>query len=270
MTSPDYTTFRALAFDIYGTLIDWESSIITQFSQHIGENVPRNDIVKIFRKHERNIQKESPTKPYRDIADEAARLTTAELKSITHITPLPGTDQVKIADWSAFPDTVNAMQRLKRHYKLIALSNIDHTSFASTLNGPLKDVEFDAKYIAEDIGSYKPDPANFEYLISHAKEEFGIGIEEMLMVAHGLETDHAVLPKVGMERGVWIMRGDGERLCEEADESGVGARFETLGDFADAVESAFARRKERTERGEKVEDVGEALVELEEKGIGGS
>ena len=270
MTSPDYTNVRALVFDIYGTLIDWESSIISQFSHHIGENVPRNDIIKIFRKHERNIQKDTPTKPYRDIADEAARLTTAELKSITHITPLLRTDRVKIADWPAFPDTVNTMQRLKRHYKLIALSNIDHTSFASTLNGPLKDVEFDAKYIAEDIRSYKPDPANFEYLISHAKEEFGIGKDEILMVAHGLETDHAVLPKVGMESGVWIMRGDAERLCEEADEIGVGARFETLGDFADAVELAFAGRKDVTVGVEKEEGMNEALVELEERGIGGS
>ena len=66
------------------------------------------------------------------------------------------------------------------------------------------------------------------------------------------------------------MRGDAERLCEEADEIGVGARFETLGDFADAVELAFAERKEVKMGGEREEGVNEALVELEERGIGGS
>ena len=40
--------------------------------------------------------------------------------------------------WPAFPDTVDAMRRLKRRgYTLIPLSNVDHVSFRKTLTGPL-------------------------------------------------------------------------------------------------------------------------------------
>lgn len=257
MTSPDYTSFKALAFDIYGTLIDWETSIATHFQHHIGEDdskkVPLDKVLKIFRKHEKSIQQSSPTKPYRNIANEAVHLTNVELSGITSVTTGGTAEVVKIADWPAFPDTVEAMHRLKSHYRLIALSNIDCISFSSTLSGPLSSVSFDAAYIAEDIGSYKPDPWNFEYLISHAQSEFGIEKEEICMVAHGLETDHAVLPKVGLRRGAWIMREDGERLGQEAGKIGVGARFETLGDFADTVDRAFKEREEGTQRGEKEE-----------------
>ena len=264
MTSPDYTSFKALAFDIYGTLIDWETSIAVHFQHHIGEDDPkkvsRDEVIKIFKKHEHNIQQSSPTKPYRNIANEAAKLTDAELSSITGVTTGLLAERVNIKDWPAFPDTVEAMHRLKAYYRLIALSNIDHASFSSTLSGALSSVSFDATYIAEDIGSYKPDPRNFEYLISHAESEFGLDKKEILMVAHGLKTDHVVLPKVGMERGVWIMRGDSEKLKSEAEKMDIGASFETLGDFADAVERAFEDRKGTAGKGGQEESVGEALV----------
>ena len=78
---------------------------------------------------------------------------------------------VRIADWPAFPHIVDAIKRLNKHYKLIAISNIDHQSFTSTLRGPLKDVYFDATHIAKDMGSYKPSQQNFKYLIELAKKE---------------------------------------------------------------------------------------------------
>ena len=232
MTSPDYTSFKVLAFDIYGTLVHWEMSIITHFQHHISNpssttSVSRNEVINIFKKHEHEIQSAFPTKPYRTIAAEAAHLTQDELFGITSVTTGGTAETVSIADWPAFPDTVDAMRRLKARYKLIALTNIDHKSFFATLSGPLKEVDFDATYIAEDIGSYKPDPANFHYLVRQAKEQFGVGKDGICMVAHGLETDHAVLPQVGMRKGVWIVRGDGERLRKQAEKIGVGERFET-------------------------------------------
>ena len=47
-----------------------------------------------------------------------------------------------------------ALQYLKKHYKLIILSNVDNRSFSFS-NAALG-VAFDAIYTAEDIGSYKP------------------------------------------------------------------------------------------------------------------
>lgn len=271
MPPPDYTAFKALSFDIYGTLISWESSIISLFKHH---NLPSADILKTFRTHERALQYASPTTPYRDIAAEATRLTSAELTKLTHQETPSSYPDVKIGDWPAFPDTVEAMQRLVKHYKLIALSNIDNESFTSTLTGPLRDVKFDATYIAEDIGSYKPSQANFHYLLEHVEEEFGVKKEEILMVAHGLETDHVPLREAGMKPGAWIMRGDeGKEKEYEGVGLEIGARFETLGEFADEVEKAFAAKegREGKDRGEGIKGGGdEMLVVLEERGIGGS
>jgi FMN phosphatase YigB (HAD superfamily) len=52
-------------------------------------------------------------------------------------------------------------------------------------------------YIAEDIGSYKPDARNFEYLITHLKEQ-GFGKEHLLHVAQSLFHDHVPAKALGL------------------------------------------------------------------------
>jgi len=49
----------------------------------------------------------------------------------------------------------------------VILSNVCRKGFASS-NKKLG-VQFDAVYTAQDIGSYKPDPNNFDYLLKHIK-----------------------------------------------------------------------------------------------------
>jgi len=61
-----------------------------------------------------------------------------------------------VGDWPAFPETVDALKRLGKYYKLIVLSNVDSNSFARTNAGPLNGVKFWRVYAAQDIGSYKP------------------------------------------------------------------------------------------------------------------
>jgi 2-haloacid dehalogenase len=58
-----------------------------------------------------------------------------------------------VKDWPAFSDSAGALQYLKRHYKLVILSNVDNESFAASSKKLA--VDFDAVYTAEDIGSYK-------------------------------------------------------------------------------------------------------------------
>ena len=69
-----------------------------------------------------------------------------------------------IRNWPPFADTVAALEYLKRHYKLIILSNVDNESFAAS-NEKLK-IAFDAIYTAEDCGSYKPSSRNFDYMLA--------------------------------------------------------------------------------------------------------
>jgi 2-haloalkanoic acid dehalogenase type II len=123
-----------------------------------------------------------------------------------------------IAVWPPFPDTIAAMRKLKaRGYKLVPLSNVDRASFNKTLHGPLSGLHdedpsafFDAIYTAQDIGSYKPDLRNFEYLLEHVARDLGIDLkkEQVLHVAQSLFHDHEPAKKMGLH-SVWIARGKG-------------------------------------------------------------
>jgi 2-haloalkanoic acid dehalogenase type II len=114
-----------------------------------------------------------------------------------------------VAYWPAFPDTADALRYLKTHYKLAILSNIDRESFAAS-NRKLG-VNFDAVYTAQDIGSYKPSPANFEYLLQHLQRDLGFAPDDVLHTAQSLFHDHAPARAFGLSN-VWI---DRQRLSEQ-------------------------------------------------------
>lgn len=261
-----FSSFRLLSFDIYGTLIDWETGILDALgplTARLPSTHPlKNDRIalgNVFNKVEKQIQSTHPDLPYTDVLDRAYQGVARELlpdifnnDDDAVLRTESSTFAESIAHWPAFPDTVDAMRRLKKKgYKLVPLSNVDRASFKKTLAGPLSKLAddgdassfFDAVYTAQDVGSYKPDPRNFEYLISHVKSDFGVSKEEMLQVAQSLFHDHEPAKKVGLE-SVWIARGEGGEsgMGGNVDEYlsqgrvGFGWRYSTLGEFADAVE----------------------------------
>lgn len=248
-------SFKILTFDIYGTLIDWESSIVSSMdvllshldSSHPLKTATKTTLASKFNEIEGRLQREQPrlkyskllSQGYEIFARETLGLGEQELRN-DELQRLAEDFSNSIERWQAFPDTVDAMKRLKKYFRLAPLSNIDNESFARTLAGPLKGVDFDAIYTAEDIGSYKPDLRNFEYLFQHVKQEFGIEKDEDLQVAQSLFHDHAPAKVMGMS-SVWICRlgagmgGDAERLHLEG-KVGYGWRFATLGELADEVD----------------------------------
>ena len=256
------TEYKVLSFDIYGTLIDWERGIyqgLTPLLSKLRESDPRHpsshsydknravalEILSSYTKLEAQIQIEHPTLPYPKVLE-------AIYKRLAEQLSLPASDSEiaefssSIGKWPAFPDTVAAMQTLGKHYKLVVLSNVDKASFSKTLSGPLSGVKFDAIYTAEDIGSYKPDLKNFQYMVENAGKSFGAKKEEVLKVAHSLYHDHIPAKKFGLRPSVWIKRGGddaamGGRLEDVKDEVQLAAVFTTLGEFAEEVEKAFGK-----------------------------
>ena len=71
-------------------------------------------------------------------------------------------------------------------------------------------VEFDAVYTAEDIGSYKPSDANFEYLLAHLQSDLGLERKEVLHTAQSLHHDHVPAKRFGLATA-WV---DRQRLSE--------------------------------------------------------
>lgn len=135
-------------------------------------------------------QIQTPAKAYRDLLPIVYRRLAEEWG-------VPVTWQECVAygqsvrNWPAFTDSAGALQYLKKHYKLVILSNVDNESFAAS-NERLQ-VEFDAVYTAEDCGSYKPSDRNFDYMIAKL-ETLGIKKNEILHTAEALRRSRSGEP----------------------------------------------------------------------------
>lgn len=252
--APSLTGYRALSFDVYATLIDWESGIynaLTSLNEHLEDGRPaknnRRTLLTLFTQHEGRIQRANPTMKYTTLLGETYAAIASDLGvslgDAGQIAKAKAAFGASVGDWPAFPDTVDALQRLAKHYKLIVLSNVDMDAFSQTLAKGLKGVHFDAIYTAEDIGSYKPDPRNFEYLVQHTQQSFGISRSEILHTAQALFHDHCPAKKARLASAWIIRRGDesviGGTEEQYKDEIDLSFRFATMGEMADAADEAF-------------------------------
>ena len=139
-----------------------------------------------------------------------------------------------VGTWPAFPDTVNALHRLSKKYKLVVLSNVDRTSFSKTNAGSLAGFPFDLVITAQDVGSYKPDPRNFEYMLRTVHDKFGVVPSEVLQTAQSQFHDHHPARSAGI-KSAWIDR-EGATMGN-LEENVYNWRFRTLGEMADALEA---------------------------------
>jgi 2-haloacid dehalogenase len=104
-----------------------------------------------------------------------------------------------VGSWPPFADTVEALGRLRKRYKLVILSNIDDEMFAETAKQ--LETDFDEVITAEQVGSYKPALANFRFAV----DRLGVPQERILHVAQSLYHDHAPAKEVGFTT-VWVNR----------------------------------------------------------------
>jgi 2-haloacid dehalogenase len=203
------TDFKALTFDCYGTLIDWETGIWNALQPllcQVGLDIERENALAAFGLYEMAQQEQTPSLRYCDLLSVVhARLAKAWGADIH--AEMNDRFGASVPDWPAFADSGESLAYLKRHYKLIILSNVDRKSFAASHEK--LGVSFDAIYTAEDIGSYKPDPRNFAYLLEHLQADFGIGRNEILHTAQSLIHDHVPAEKACLARA-WIDRRFGK------------------------------------------------------------
>jgi 2-haloacid dehalogenase len=197
--------FKVLSFDCYGTLIDWETGLWASLQPLIaGQGIGRDAALEAFGTLEAEQEHETPGLLYRGLLARVHAKLAAHWKLKTSAT-LDTAFGASVGDWPAFADTPAALAYLKRHFKLVILSNVDKQNFAAS-NKKLS-VAFDAVCTAEDIGSYKPSLKNFEHLIARVRD-LGHGKSEILHTAQSLYHDHAPAEQIGLAR-CWInRRGD--------------------------------------------------------------
>ena len=131
---------------------------------------------------------------------------------------------------------MEALRYCKQQYKLVILSNVDRASFrGACLGWGWRSMRC---YTAEDIGSYKPDPRNFAYLLARLGGAWAWREQDILHVAQSLFHDHAPANAAGFA-SAWIdRRQDAGWGATVPPPDGVrwDWRFPTLGAMASAVE----------------------------------
>ncbi len=204
----ELTDFDTLTFDCYGTLIDWEAGILAvlePWAARRGLDASAEALLESFGRHETRIQQAEPRLPYPAVLGKVMAALAADFGVTASETEMAALGR-SIPDWPAFSDSPEALGYLKEHYRLVILSNVDRASFARSAER--LGVAFDLVCTAEDVGSYKPDLANFRYMLDRLAE-IGVRPAQVLHTAQSLYHDHAPAQAIGLAT-CWIDRRAGK------------------------------------------------------------
>lgn len=230
------TDFKALTFDCYGTLIDWESGMIEglkPLTERAGGRLSRDEILEAHARHESSQQNWTPARRYRDLLSIVYKRLAEEWGVVATAEECTAYGE-SVKDWPAFADSAEALRYLKQHYKLIILSNVDNKSFS--FSNKKLGVDFDAIYTAEDIGSYKPSARNFDYMLEKLAT-IGVEKSQVLHTAESMFHDHAPANRVGLA-SCWIYRRHADQgfgaTMHPGDMPNVDFRFDSMADLVKA------------------------------------
>ena len=225
---------KVLTFDVVGTLIDFESGMLSYLRRVGGAAAARHDDDTLLAAY-RTSRAAKGSGPFPDdlrraYAEFAPRLGLPEDPAIADGFAL------SIKEWPAFPDSAAALQRLKRRFKLVAMTNaqrwaLDH--MARKLGDP-----FDDTITVDEALCDKPDPRFFAFARGRLSRD-GHGLHDILHVAQSQYHDIGVARRLGYTV-CWIerrmgMKGSGGTL--ESAHTTPDYHFATLAGLADAVDA---------------------------------
>jgi 2-haloacid dehalogenase len=198
------SNFDAITFDVYGTLIDWEPSIIAFLRRWADQNSvssSEEDLIMAFDRARAEIQKERPAHLYPEVLRRCFNRISAEFG-----VPLDQDQRDAFAatphQCPAYADSHTGLTVLQARAKIGALSNIDNASLRSSCRN--LDFRFDVVVTAERVGAYKPDWSHFHTGIADLAA-LGIPRERVLHVGQSLRADIAPANKLGL-KCAWINR----------------------------------------------------------------
>jgi 2-haloacid dehalogenase len=200
----DFTRFEILTFDCYGTMIDWETGIFSAMRPILAVHDKKiTDSALLGMYSELELAAESSGEKgqfqrYRDVLQSVVRgfgeqlgfkPTAAEIRSLPE----------SLANWQPFPDTVEALRKLKSRYQLAVISNVDDDLFAAT--APKLGVAFDHVVTAQQAQCYKPCKRIFEL----AEERIAVSRVQWLHVGQSIYHDVIPAQSLGIAT-VWVNR----------------------------------------------------------------
>ncbi len=190
--------YDIITFDCYGTLIDWESGIISAFQSEAakdGLELRGDQIIEAYSAEEPSVEY-APYRSYREVLAETACRVAAKL-GWNLPAERAGFLAASLPKWQPFPDTNPALERLARRFQLGILSNIDDDLLTATRRHFTAD--FDLVVTAQQVKSYKPGLAHFKEAIVRAGEK------RLLHAAQSYFHDVVPTRKLGIPV-VWVNR----------------------------------------------------------------
>ncbi len=213
---------KFVTFDCYGTLIDWESGVYDAFQREAdrdGFTIDREALIPRFIDIQREIQRGSY-----ELYAEVLRRTAVRVAEELGWNPEPVRSNF-------LPNSVPACQleRLSKKYEIGVLSNIDDKLLGATRRHFR--VDFDLVVTAQQVRSYKPDPAHFKECarrIERAKKQW-------VHIGSGYPTDIEPALKARVPGVIWVNRS-GEEL--ESGQKKPTAEVKTFRDAAKLLKAA--------------------------------
>jgi 2-haloacid dehalogenase len=152
---------KFVTFDVYGTLIDWETGVYDAFVKEAdrdGFTIDRDELIPLFHEIQQKIQSGSY-----ELYAEVLRRTAVQIAQRLGW-PLEPSRSGFLPDsvqrWPPFKETNPQLERFAKKYEIGLISNIDDKLLGQTRRHFRAD--FDLVVTAQQVRSYKPDPAHFK------------------------------------------------------------------------------------------------------------
>lgn len=196
----DFSRFKFITFDCYGTLIDWETGIVFALRPLLekhGAKLSDSQLLQLYGELEANAEA-GEYRSYRDVLREVVRGFGQRLGfevSAAEVDSLPDS----ITTWKPFPDTANALNKLHSRFQLAILSNIDDDLFSASARQ--LGIDFDEVITAAQASAYKPSPTIFRL----AQQKLGVSTQEWLHAGQSIYHDVIPAKSLGIAT-VWVNR----------------------------------------------------------------
>jgi len=196
----DFSRFRVITFDCYGTLIDWESGILGALRPILFAHHAQMDDSEILRLYG-EFEAEAEAGEYRSYREVLRDVVTRFGRRLNFEPTSPEQDSLpeSIKNWEPFADSTSALRQLKSTLQVGIISNVDDDLFAATERKLQTD--FDFVITAGQAGAYKPSLKIFEL----AQKKLDVNRSEW--VHAGQSVYHDVIPAQSLGLAtVWVNR----------------------------------------------------------------
>lgn len=198
----------------------------------VGSDIQREEVLCLFAEIEADLQTQSRATSFPELLRQTFFILTRQL-GIVGTPEEENAFVTSIASWDVFPDSIQAVATMCTQFPLVALANVDQTTYESSRR------RIDPGNILSGAitvtSRFRPDPQSFVDTIVYCGEQFDASPEEILIVGSSLYHDLAPAWEMGLSVA-WISRDGavvGSRQAQRAYENRPCEIFSGLFGFAE-------------------------------------